>query len=74
MTQPERAKIIYAVICTPWKKSTEQAMLGKEGEYGSDEDNNNCHICDREGHKEKNVGIMMLLRLESKTEKKLKKR
>jgi hypothetical protein len=53
MTQPERAKIIYTVISAPWKKRTEQAMLGKEDEKGGKDKDVSCHICDRKGHKEK---------------------
>ena len=52
MTQPERAKVIYAVISAPWKKRTEQAMLSKEGENGG-KDKDSCFICERKGHKEK---------------------
>ena len=51
MTQPERAKIIYAVISSPWRK--QQAMLGKEGDKGSKKKDIGFHICDGKGHKEK---------------------
>jgi hypothetical protein len=56
MTQPERAKVIYTVISSPWKKRTEQAMLGKEKEDGGKDGkikDVTCYICNRKGHKEK---------------------
>jgi hypothetical protein len=55
MTQPDRARVIYAVISASWKKRTEQAMLSKEGNNGGGRKDKDivCHICDRKGQKEK---------------------
>jgi hypothetical protein len=47
MTQPERAKVIYAVVSMA-KQKTELSMQGAETPPG-----NGCHICGRKGHKMK---------------------
>jgi hypothetical protein len=51
MTQSERAKVIYNVICQNKKKSELSMQTGetipKESEKGK------CHVCGRAGHKKK---------------------
>jgi hypothetical protein len=77
MTQPERAKVIFTVISSSWKKRTEQAMLGKENEDGGKDGKIRIlpvFFSIVKGIKKRNAGITMLPRRVSRIASMHKKR